>query len=111
MSNFNLFQHQKRGQSATPTSSFARPVRPFDPLPSPSSQTPHRDVRASLDHAARFGHSFEQISLLPPEKKNDTGLPDTLRVGIESISGLSMDDVKVHYNSSRPSQVQALAYT
>src|SRR5688572_15334335 len=43
-------------------------------------------------------------------KKNDTGLPDDLKVGIEEISGLSMDDVKVHYNSSMPGQLNAHAY-
>jgi hypothetical protein len=39
-----------------------------------------------------------------------TGLPDTLRSGVESLSGLSLDDVKVHYNSSKPAQLQASAY-
>ena len=40
-------------------------------------------------------------------KKNKTGLPDNLKTGIESLSGLSMDDVKVHYNSAKPAQLQA----
>src|SRR5579864_1329980 len=40
-----------------------------------------------------------------------TGLPDSLKAGVESLSGISMDDVHVHYNSSKPAQVQALAYT
>lgn len=46
-----------------------------------------------------------------PQKKNMTGLPDTLKAGVERLSGLSLDDVHVHYNSSKPAQVQALAYT
>jgi hypothetical protein len=29
---------------------------------------------------------------------------------MEKMSGLSLDGVKVHYNSSRPAQVNALAY-
>lgn len=45
------------------------------------------------------------------QKPNNTGLPDNLKAGIESLSGFSMDDVKVHYNSSQPATVQALAYT
>lgn len=45
------------------------------------------------------------------KKPNNTGLPDNLKAGVESLSGYSMDDVKVHYNSSRPATVQALAYT
>jgi chaperonin cofactor prefoldin len=44
------------------------------------------------------------------EKPNDTGLPDQLKSGIESLSGMSMDHVKVHYNSDKPGQLQAHAY-
>jgi hypothetical protein len=43
-------------------------------------------------------------------KPNNTGLPDQLKTGIEKISGFSMDDVKVHYHSDKPAQLQALAY-
>jgi hypothetical protein len=43
-------------------------------------------------------------------KENNTGLPDNLKSGIESLSGMSMDHVKVHYNSSKPAQLSALAY-
>ena len=41
---------------------------------------------------------------------NNTGLPDTLKSGIENLSGLSMDDVKVHYNSAKPAQLRAHAF-
>jgi hypothetical protein len=43
-------------------------------------------------------------------KENNTGLPDNLKSGVENLSGHSMDDVKVHYNSSKPAQLQAHAY-
>ncbi|GAA0712483.1 hypothetical protein GCM10009430_02950 [Aquimarina litoralis] len=43
-------------------------------------------------------------------KANHTGLPDTLKSGIENLSGYRMDDVKVHYNSSKPAQLHAHAY-
>jgi Domain of unknown function (DUF4157) len=43
-------------------------------------------------------------------KENKTGLPEKLKSGIEFISNYSMDDVKVHYNSSKPAQLQAHAY-
>ena len=46
-------------------------------------------------------------SLPPP---NNTGLPDNLKEGVEQLSGHSLDDVKVHYNSSKPAQLHALAY-
>lgn len=42
--------------------------------------------------------------------KNNTGLPDNLKSGVESMSGYSLDDVKVHYNSDKPAQLQAHAY-
>jgi hypothetical protein len=41
---------------------------------------------------------------------NNTGLPDKLKAGIESLSGLTLDQVKVHYNSAQPAQLNALAY-
>jgi len=43
-------------------------------------------------------------------KPNNTGLPDNLKAGVESLSGLSLDNVKVHYNSSEPAQLNAHAY-
>lgn len=52
----------------------------------------------------------EQELIQREEKPNNTGLPDNLKTGIENLSGYSMDDVKVHYNSDKPAQLQALAY-
>jgi hypothetical protein len=43
-------------------------------------------------------------------KANNTGLPNNLKSGIENLSGHSMDDVKVHYNSQQPAQLNAHAY-
>lgn len=43
-------------------------------------------------------------------KANNTGLPDNLKAGVENLSGITIDDVKVHYNSSKPAQLNALAY-
>lgn len=44
------------------------------------------------------------------EKPNNTGLPNQLKSGIESLSGMSLDGVKVHYNSGKPAQLNAHAY-
>ncbi len=44
------------------------------------------------------------------KKENKTGLPDTLKSGIEHLSGYSMEDVRVHYNSNKPAQLQAHAF-
>lgn len=40
-----------------------------------------------------------------------TGLPDQLKTGVENLSGYSLDDVKVHYNSDKPARLHAHAYT
>ena len=42
--------------------------------------------------------------------KNKTGLPANLKAGVENLSRLSMDEVKVHYNSDKPAQLNAEAY-
>ena len=44
------------------------------------------------------------------ELDGQTGMPMQLKAGIESMSGMDMSDVKVHYNSDKPIQMQALAY-
>lgn len=54
--------------------------------------------------------STAQREQQPADKPNNTGLPDNLKSGIESLSGVSMDSVRVHYNSSQPEQLNALAY-
>lgn len=47
-----------------------------------------------------------QLEAMP----NNTGMPNQLKSGIESLSGMSMDHVKVHYNSDKPAQLNAHAY-
>src|ERR1700730_4412781 len=51
-----------------------------------------------------------KISARVKRKPNPTALPDRLKAGVEQLSGLAMDDVRVHYNSSKPATVQAHAY-
>lgn len=64
-----------------------------------------------------FESSSEEIFSANPnhparqQKENKTGLPDKLKSGIENISGFSMNDVKVHFNSDKPTQLNAHAYT
>lgn len=41
---------------------------------------------------------------------NRTGLPDQLKAGVEAMSGMSLDGVRVHYNSPEPAQLQAHAF-
>lgn len=46
----------------------------------------------------------------PRDSDTPAGLPAGLKSGMESLSGISLDNVTVHYNSSLPAQLNALAY-
>jgi hypothetical protein len=53
----------------------------------------------------------EEEEHLQMKKENNTGMPNNLKYGVESLSGIDMSDVRVHYNSSKPAGIGALAYT
>jgi hypothetical protein len=55
------------------------------------------------NHTAAQQHPIQK-------KENNTGLPDNLKTGVENLSRISLDDVKVHRNSDKPAQLQAHAY-
>ena len=42
---------------------------------------------------------------------NLTGIPTQMKLDFERRSGLSFDDVRVHYNSDKPAKFDAGAYT
>lgn len=44
-------------------------------------------------------------------EKDKTGIPRRMKAGFENSSGFSFDDVRVHYNSEKPAQLHAHAYT
>ena len=83
----------------------------------PSQSRPGRVVPVQL--AARLAalhrpsrpEAGPRPQMAEPVGGNCTGLPDRLKAGIESLSGFSMDDVRVHYGSARPAQLQAHAFT
>ena len=77
--------------------------------PSASSVFDASSQSESLQRKADMANGTAQRVETP--RPNNTGMPDNLKAGIESLSGFSMDDVRVHYNSSKPATVQALAYT
>lgn len=75
-------------------------------------------LQGKFEHpvAQRLGDEEDEDALqgkfeVPVQRKNETGMPDNLKAGIEDLSGFAMDDVRVHYNSDKPATVQALAYT
>jgi len=71
----------------------------------------HRPETAQFQQLQGMANRFSSGKHLPiQKKKNDTGLPDNLKSGIENLSGISMDDVKVHRHSNKPAQLNAHAY-
>ncbi|WP_340202081.1 DUF4157 domain-containing protein [Ascidiimonas sp. W6] len=78
-----------------------------------SQPTPFIDKRPESKRIAQLQQVANQHAATNPiiqQKTNNTGLPDNLKSGIEQLSGMAMDDVKVHYNSPKPAQLQAHAY-
>jgi Domain of unknown function (DUF4157) len=69
------------------------------------------ELRSPTPLQAKPAKEADRASVSEVQPENKTGLPDRLKAGIENYSGLAMDDVRVHYNSSKPSDLQALAYT
>jgi Domain of unknown function (DUF4157) len=79
------------------------PLQSLQPAIAPTL-TGDRATQAKSDTTSdRPGSSVEQ-------RPNETGMPDALKAGVESLSGYSLEDVRVHYNSPKPAQLQALAY-
>ena len=77
--------------------------------PSAASVLDASSQSEGLQRKADMANNAAQREEAP--RPNNTGMPDNLKSGIESLSGFSMDDVRVHYNSSKPATVQAFAYT
>jgi len=78
-----------------------------------------RMVSQSYDLKARIGVPLQRRtsrartageSARHNESAENVGLPKQLKSGIESLSGMSMDHVKVHYRSVKPAQLRAHAF-
>jgi len=63
-------------------------------------------LRGKFDPLAR-----DTVQTQPAPPPNNAGLPDNLKSGIELLSGIDIGDVRVQRNSSKPAQLNALAYT
>ena len=79
---------------------------------STSEQMSNSDWDDAVQMMAWDGGAAQRDESADPEKANpdaskvnNTGMPDDLKTGIENLSGFSMDDVKVHYNSDKPAQL------
>ena len=92
----------------------AAPLRPpLSALVQHAASEPSALSRADAIQLQRTLGNAAVAQLLGKAKprENRTGLPDRLKAGVEALSGLALDDVRVHYSSPQPAQVQALATT
>ena len=96
---------QHKAEASSPKASAVAPT-------TSSSDTVSRfeDHRPEAIAQREFKNGINGASNLVQRVENNTGLPDNIKTGVESLSGHSLDDVKVHYNSSKPAQLNAHAY-
>lgn len=77
--------------------------------PAQRAEKDEEPIQGKFDPVQRIEEE-EPAQKKSAEPVNNTGLPNQLKAGIESMSGMSMDHVKVHYNSDKPAQLNAHAY-
>lgn len=87
----------------------------FGPIATPVQLRWQREVDQALEAAPAASNRqasapVAQAAAEPAPAPNRTGMPDPLKAGIESLSGMDMSEVRVHRNSSKPAQLNALAY-
>lgn len=106
MANTGFSQRQRRAPAATSSPS---PAQPIQRVAAPASSAP------SASSPITIPYSLAQIPISPPERASQpgkaTGLPQALKARIEKLSGISLDEVRVHYHSQRPARMGASAYT
>ncbi|UGQ48475.1 eCIS core domain-containing protein [Massilia endophytica] len=94
---------------------LGRPAAPAQrTLAEMSNNSPRVLQQRALSDAAqnspRMAAQRQETNALFGAKPGAGALPAQLKAGIEALSGISMDDVRVHANSSKPAQFQAHAY-
>ncbi len=89
----------------------ARDRGPLTPIPLYRTDAP-APARMPMKQAESgpAGGALGVFDAPPVQRKIATGLPDHLKEGVETLSGITLDDVRVYYDSARPAEVEALAY-
>lgn len=64
----------------------------------------------ALQRAAAEEEDLQMVQRVETSPASRGGLPGSLKAGIEGLSGIAMNDVRVHRNSAAPAAVQAHAY-
>ncbi|MFK7880957.1 DUF4157 domain-containing protein [Roseobacter sp.] len=124
----HIFSSERPGKSLVTAASASQSVSGSN-LTSLQSQADHSPIPnqlSTLQRAAEPVQRMEEEELLqgkasgsalavdPVQLQTDTGaangLPSNLKAGVETLSGVDMSSVQVHYNSAKPAQLQAHAY-
>lgn len=124
----HIFSSERPGKSLLSAASASQSVKGSN-LTSLQSQADHSPIPnqlSTLQRAAEPVQRMEEEELLqgkasgsalavdPVQLQTDTGaangLPSNLKAGVETLSGVDMSSVQVHYNSAKPAQLQAHAY-
>jgi Domain of unknown function (DUF4157)/Inositol polyphosphate kinase len=71
-------------------------------------QSDTEQVREPIQAKSSTTETSQEASRI--SRPNQTGLPNRLKTGVENLSGMSLDDVKVHYNSPKPFEIKAQAH-
>ena len=105
----------KNTHDKTQKTSTAKPEAATGPegtsIAPPAYGIDHLDLAAPVaSHPLQLKADLSAGGASGASSPNNTGLPDALKTGVEALSGFSLDDVRVHYNSSKPAELQALAY-
>jgi hypothetical protein len=107
----------KTPRPPAPTTNLREGLDPVAPgVPEVVLQRAHRDPRSLSPREVlllqrTIGNRAVGRLLAPARASASIGMPDQLKAGVESLSGRDLSEVRVHYNSPRPAEVQALAYT
>lgn len=99
-------QIQERANNSPQAVAQAQLQKKADNSPQARQLKAHSDLLQAKSSTAQ--RQVQQTA--PASAANKTGMPNQLKTGIESLSGLSMDHVRVHYNSAQPAQLNAHAY-
>ena len=82
-----------------------------DTRPASAELSQLQEIMQHSPQATQLAAMQEKMARQPkPTPRQQTGLPTNLKAGIEALSGISMDQVQVHYNSDKPAQLHAHAY-
>ncbi|MDR0917923.1 MAG: DUF4157 domain-containing protein [Oscillospiraceae bacterium] len=84
-----------------------------------TSKIVHSSQQKSIDAVQRKVNQKQINSSINSFSENNnansseivTGIPGNMKSNLEKMSSMNFDNVKVHYNSDKPAQLSALAYT